>query len=142
MPIINPQDAREVDDQIELIFAAGSTADRLARIRQLFVGILDFHNTFDFSVGLGGARGNVKLPTEAHLVARLDDVQVVYVDMSSTEIDTNRVNKEEAQEAARLIAAELGDDLMLVFTNRKCDQLHFVYPSFEGKRPCPAQNGG
>ena len=135
MPIINPQDAQEVDDQIELIFAAGSTADRLALIRQLFVGILDFHNTFDFSVGLGGARGNVKLPTEAHLVARLDDVQVVYVDMSSTEIDTNRVNREEAQEAARLIAAELGDDLMLVFTNRKCDQLHFVYPSFEGKRP-------
>ena len=135
MPIINPQDAREVDDQIELIFAAGSTADRLARIRQLFVGILDFRDTFDFSVGLGGARGNVKLPTEAHLVARLDDVQVVYVDMSSTEIETNRVNKEEAQEAARLIATELGDDLMLIFTNRKCDQLHFVYPSFEGRRP-------
>ena len=135
MPIINPQDAREVDDQIELIFAAGSTADRLERIRQLFVGILDFHNTFDRSVVLDGARGNVKLPAEAHRVARLDDVQVVYVDMSSTQIDTNRVNKGEAQEAARLIAAELGDDLMLVFTNRKCDQLHFVYPSFEGKRP-------
>ena len=135
MPINNPQDAYEVRNQIELIFAAGSTADRLERIRQLFVGILDFRDTFDFSVGLDGARGNVKLPTEAHLVARLDDVQVVYVDMSSTEIETNRVNREEAQEAARLIAAELGDDLMLVFTNRNCDHLHFVYPSFEGRRP-------
>ena len=135
MPIINPQDAREVHKKIGEIFEAGSTADRLQRIRQLFVEILDFNRTFDYRVGLGGARGNVKLPTEAHLVARLDDVQVVYVDMSSTEIDTNRVNREEAQEAARLIATELGDDLMLIFTNRKCDQLHFVYPSFEGRRP-------
>ena len=77
----------------------------------------------------------MKLPTEAHLVARLDDVQVVYVDMSESEIDTNRVNKREAQEAARLIEAELGDEMLLVFTNRNCEQLHFVYPSFDGRQP-------
>lgn len=135
MPIIDTQDAREVDQQIERIFDAGSTADRLERIRQLFVEILDFDPTFNFSVGLSGARGDVKLPAEAYLVARLDDVQVVYVDMSESEIETDRVNKREAQEAARLIGDELGDDLMLVFANRKCDQLHFVYPSFEGRQP-------
>ena len=42
MPIINPQDAREVDEKIDEIFAARSTADRIEQIRQLFVGILDF----------------------------------------------------------------------------------------------------
>ena len=135
MPIINPQDAREVDEQIELIFAAGSTADRLERIRQLFVAILDFQSTFNFNVGLSGAHGDVKLPDEAYLMARLDDVQVVYVDMSESEIDTDRVNKREVQEAARLIEAELGDELLLVFTNRNREQLHFVYPSFEGRVP-------
>ncbi len=135
MPIINPQDAREVDQQIERIFDAGSTADRLERIRQLFVGILDFHSTFNFSVGLSGARDEVILPAEAYLVARLDDVQVVYVDMSESEIGTDRVNKREAQEAARLIESEFGDELLLVFTNRKSDHLHFVYPSFEGRQP-------
>ena len=135
MPIINPQDAREVDEKIDEIFDAGSTTDRLERIRQLFVGILDFDPTFNFSVGLSGARGDVKLPDEAHLVARLDDVQVVYVDMSESEIETDRVNKREAQEAARLIEAELGDELLLVFTNRNREQLHFVYPSFEGRQP-------
>ena len=67
------------------------------------------HDTSDFIVGLGGARGQTqKLPAEAHLVARLDDVQVVYVDMFESEIDTNRVNMVEAQEAARLIEAETG----------------------------------
>lgn len=135
MPIINTQDAREVDQQIEQIFDAGSTVDRLEQIRQLFVGILDFDPTFNFSVGLDGARDEVTLPAEAYLVARLDDVQVVYVDMSESEIETDRVNKREAQETARLIESELGDELLLVFTNRKCDQLHFVYPSFEGRQP-------
>ena len=135
MPIINPQDAREVDQQIERIFGAGSTADRLVRIRQLFVGILDFHGIFDDSVALEGARDNVKLPPDAHVLAQLDDVRVVYVDMSESEIDTDRVNKREAQEAARLIRDGRGDDLLLVFTNRKSDQLHFVRPSFERRQP-------
>ena len=135
MPIIDPEDAREVDRQIDRIFDAGSTGDRLERIRELFVGILDFQGTFNYSVGLSGARGDVKLPAEAHLVARLDDVQVVYVDMSESEIETDRVNKREAQEAARLIEAELGDELVLVFTNRNNEQLHIVYPSFEGRQP-------
>ena len=135
MPIINPQDAREVDEKIDEIFDAGSTTNRLERVRELFVGILDFQGTFNFSVGLSGARGDVKLPDEAYLVARLDDVQVVYVDLSESEIEMDRVNKREAQEAARLIESELGDELVLVFTNRKCDQLHIVYPSFEGRQP-------
>ena len=135
MPIINPQDAREVDQQIDEIFDAKSTADRLVRIRQLFVGILDFRGIFDASVDLRAARGNVKLPSDAYELAQLDDVRVVYVDMFESEIDTDRVNKREAQEAARLIGDDLGDDLLLVFTNRNCEQLHIVRPSFEGRQP-------
>ena len=68
-------------------------------------------------------------------MARLEDTHVVHVDLAGTGIDTNRVRKSEASEAARLIEGQLGGDLLLVFTNRGCDQLHFVLPSFEGRQP-------
>ena len=135
MPIINTQDAREVDTKIDDIFDAPSTEARRERIRELFVEILDFHGEFFSSIDLSRARNNVTLPDEAHLVAQLEEVQVVYVDMAASQIESDRVNKREAQEAARLIESELGSDLFLVFTNRNSKQLHFIYPSFEGRQP-------
>ena len=45
------------------------------------------------------------------------------------------VRKAEAAEAAKLIARQLGGDLLLVFTNSSISQLHLIYPTFEGKRP-------
>ena len=75
----------------------------------------------------------VELPPAAHRVAYLDGVHVLYVPLSPQ--DTDRVRKADASEAARLIADQLGDDLLLVFTNRSADQIHLILPSFEVTRP-------
>lgn len=48
---------------------------------------------------------------------------------------TNRVRKREAVAAAKLIAKQLGDDLLLVFTNTSASQLHLIYPSFDKTQP-------
>ena len=45
------------------------------------------------------------------------------------------MRKGEAAAAAKLIADQLGDDLLLVFTNTSASQLHLICPSFEGARP-------
>ena len=63
-------------------------------------------------------------------VAQLDGVHVLYVALNIPE--TNRVRKTEAAAAARLIAAQLGEDMLLVFTNTACSQLHFIHPDFDG----------
>ena len=49
--------------------------------------------------------------------------------------NTDRVRKAEVDAAARLIERQLGDDLLLVFTNPSVSQLHLILPSFEGARP-------
>ena len=49
--------------------------------------------------------------------------------------NTDRVRKGEVDAAARLIADQLGEDLLLVFTNRSVSQLHLILPSFEGAQP-------
>ena len=135
MPIINRQDASDVDEFIERIFAAGTADGRFDEIQSMFVAKLDFDRVFESEYGLEGAPSSVTLPATARVVARLEDTHVVYVDLAETGIDTNRVRKSEASEAARLIERELGGDLLLVFTNRDCDQLHFVLPNFERRRP-------
>ena len=133
MPIINRQDATEVEVHIKRIFDAQTSNDRAHATRGLFTQILDFEMTFDFSVGLEGAANGVELPASAELVAQLDNVRVAYVDMSQADTDKERVLKAETQEAARLISSDLGQDLLMVFTNRSLSQLHFVLPSFSGR---------
>ena len=135
MPITNRQDASDVDEFIERIFAADTADGRFDEIQSMFVAKLDFDLVFESEVGLERAPSGVTLPATARVVARLEDTHVVYVDLAGTGIDTNRVRKSEASEAARLIEGQLGGDLLLVFTNRGCDQLHFVLPSFEGRQP-------
>ena len=50
-------------------------------------------------------------------------------------LDTRRVRKAEASEAARLVSNQLGGDILMVFTNDEASQLHLIYPTFEGIRP-------
>ena len=45
------------------------------------------------------------------------------------------MRKGEAVAAAKRIAEQLGDDLLLVFTNTSASQLHLIHPSFEGAQP-------
>ena len=63
----------------------------------------------------------------------LDGVHVLFVGLG-TDL-TDRVRKVEVDGAARFIASQLGDDLLLVFTNTSASQLHFILPKFEGARP-------
>ena len=131
MPIVNRDDAVEVESRIERVFAA-SLSQRAGEIRALFVEVLDF-DPASGDVGLAPAPGNVALPASAKRIAELDGVHVLYVALDTTE--TDRVRKGDVSAAARLVADQLGDDLLLVFTNPSASQLHLIQPSFEGTRP-------
>ena len=131
MPIVNREDAVEVGGRIGRIFSASSSA-RAGEIRALFVEALDF-DPASGNASLDRAPGNVALPSSAERVAELDGVHVLYVALDTTE--TDRVRKGDVAAAARLISEQLGDDLLLVFTNTSASQLHLIQPSFEGARP-------
>ena len=131
MPIRDRDDAVEVEDRITRIFAA-APRERAAAIRALFVEVLDF-DAATGRVGLAGAPGTVELPDFAERIAQMDGVHVVYVALETP--GTDRVRKGEAATAAKLIAEQLGDDLLLVFTNPSASQLHLIHPSFEGAQP-------
>ena len=131
MPIKNRDDAVEVESRIKRIFAAPAP-ERIAAVRGLFVEVLDF-DAASGHVDLGVAPGNVALPASAERVAYSGGVHVVYLALDTPEMD--RVRKGEAAAAARLIAQQLGGDLLLVVTNSSASQLHFVHPSFEGASP-------
>ena len=128
MPIKNRDDAVEVASRIARIFTA-SADERGAAVRALFVEVLDF----DAASGHVDLGGNMVLPASAERVASLDGVHVVYVALDTPE--TDRVGKGQVGTAAVRVADQLGDDLLLVFTNSSASQLHFVYPSFQGARP-------
>ena len=113
MPIQNRDDAVEVEGQIAAIFDASSEG-RTNAIRRLFVESLDF-DPLSGQVSLAGVTANAMLPDAAERVAVLDGVHVLYVGLDI--VDTDRVRKSEVDTAARLIASQLGDDLLLVFTN-------------------------
>ena len=131
MPIKNREDAVEVEDRIKSFF--DTEPDRRAsELRALFVEVLDFEPAIG-QVPLAGSPRNVELPPAADRIAYLDGVYVLYVPLNPQ--DTERVRKSEAIAAARLIADQLGDDLLLVFTNRSADQIHLILPSFEATRP-------
>ncbi|MCH8818261.1 MAG: hypothetical protein IIC92_11090, partial [Chloroflexi bacterium] len=131
MPIRNREDAVEVEQHIERVFAAPAI-DRAGALRRMFVEVMDFESASG-AVSLAAAPKNVTLPAAAERVATMSGVNVVYVplDIESTE----RVRKAEAAEAARLIASELSDDLLLVMTNTPDRQLHFIRPTFAGRTP-------
>ena len=131
MPILNRDDAVEVETRIASIFAA-NPAGRANAIRSLFVETLDF-DPASGQVSLAGGPANTLLPDAAERVAVLDGVHVLYVGLDSE--STDRVRKAEVDAAARLIADQLGDELLLVFTNPSASQLHLILPRFEGTRP-------
>ena len=131
MVIRNRDDAVEVEERVARIFES-SASDRAGEIRGLFAEVLDFAPDFG-AVSLAGVSGTVQLPVSAERVAVLDDVYVLHVGLSTDE--TDRVRKREADAAARLIGDQLGDDLLLVFTNTSASQLHFIHPSFKTASP-------
>ena len=131
MPIQNREDAVEVEERIGRIFAA-SSGKQAAEIRGLFVEVLDF-NTASGQVSLAGATGNVSLPDNAERVAEMDGFHVLFMTLPAS--NTDRVRKADVDATAKLLADQLGDDLLLVFTNPSANQLQIILPSFAGARP-------
>ena len=131
MPIANIQDTTGVEQKLQEILSNADVDRRLQAIRELFVGILDYDNA-DQLVSLESA-GNTQLPKDAYLAARRDGVTVAYIPLDNA--DTNRVNGIVASAAAKALGNVLGDDLLLVFTNRDRNQLHIIRPDLSGTRP-------
>ena len=63
----------------------------------------------------------------------MDGVHVLFIALPVS--NTDRVRKAEVDSVAKLLADQLGDDLLLVFTNPAATQLHIILPSFTGARP-------
>lgn len=129
MPIIDPQDAAEVEEQFKSIFAA-DRSHRAEELRKLFVEKLDFEPVSG-SVNLGKAQKGVQLPGQAERLASMSGITAVYVHLT----ETQKVNKREAAAAAKLISEELSGDILLVMTNASASQVHFIYPTFERAKP-------
>ena len=130
MPIRSREDAAEVESCIARIFAA-PPSDRATEIRTLFVETLDF-SAASGQVSLHPAPKHVALPAAAERIAESDGVHVLYIALDTP--DTDRVRKTEAATAAELTAAQLGEDLLLLFTNPSASQLHLVHPNLEDAR--------
>ena len=131
MSIKNVQDAREVHEHIDRIFAA--PADQRAQaIRRLFVETLDFEPE-SAQVSLNSASAGITLPQFAEHIASLDGVHVCYIALDIQE--TDRVRKAEAVAAARQVEESLDDNLLLVFTNTSGSQLHLIHPVFAQAQP-------
>ncbi len=131
MSIKNVQDAIEVHEHIDRIFAA--PADQRAQaIQRLFVETLDFEPE-SAQVSLNSASAGVTLPQFAQHIASLDGVHVCYIALDIQE--TDRVRKAEAVAAAQQVEESLDDDLLLVFTNTSGSQLHLIHPVFAQAQP-------
>ena len=92
MPIINRQDAADVEEQFESIFAADRSR-RADELRKLFVEKLDFEPVSGV-VSLAKAPRQVSLPEQAERLATMSGVTAVYVPLDTPE--TDRVRKAEA----------------------------------------------
>ena len=131
MPIADRNDVVEVEHHIQRTFAALS-GERGTSVRRLFVEVLDF-DPASGHVDLGSAPSNVALPASAERIAHLDGVHVLFIALPAS--NTDRVRKAEVDAAAKFLADQLGDDLLLVFTNPSTTQLHIILPNFAGARP-------
>ena len=124
MPILNQQDATELEAKIADFFESPGART----LRGIFVELMDFRPD-DGDVDLRAAPSSVKLPDNCERIAELRGVRVYYLKLAD-----KRVNKREAAAAAKLIAEQLGEDMLLVCSNADVDgrvtQLHLIHPQF------------
>ena len=130
MPIANVRDAHEVERSLQTILSAHDAEDRTRAIRTMFVEALDFEHA-DLLVPLNDAGAN--LPSDARLLARRDGFSVLYVPLDNG--GDNSVKTATASAVAKVIGDSIADESLLLFSNRDCDQLHFIYPDLSGAQP-------
>ena len=126
MPILNRDDAAEVRDSFDQFFEAEAD-ERPGILRGLFAEILDFERV-DSRLALAPARerAGIELPDAAERIAHFNGVNVLYVALS----DTERVRKSEVVAVAKQVRDDLGEDMLLLFSNAPTSQLHWIYPDF------------
>ncbi|HEY7060648.1 MAG TPA: DNA methyltransferase [Chloroflexota bacterium] len=125
MPVADMDDRRGVDQALGRILDAATLGDAVQRLRDFFVGQLDFD----------GTSGTIPLhkpdlPSEAILIARRESIPVVAVALPRAE----RVLRTHIQDALGELRNPLGREVLLVITDESRDYWHFVYPSYQGDR--------
>ncbi|MDE2935570.1 MAG: Eco57I restriction-modification methylase domain-containing protein [Chloroflexota bacterium] len=130
MPIINPDDAYEVERAIQGTLVANES-DRPAALRQLFVEVLDFEPETG-TVSLETGSGVNGLPSAATRLAGLDGFHVLHIGLNGS---TRRgIRRPEVRLAAQAVANQLGDDMLLAFTDHSGGQFQLVHPEFGDRR--------
>ena len=132
MTILDANDAAAVHSRINRAFAAPDADARARELRRMFAELMDWH-PIDGEIPLDGAPAAAKLPRAAHRIARLDGFSAAYIALDSP--DTDRIRKAEATAAAKIVADDMGNDVLLVFTNASASQLQFVHPLFDAAQP-------
>lgn len=130
MPILDRQDAADVANAIQEILCA-QEFDRSAAIRRMFVEILDFDPSAG-SISLEGVAEGTELPSVAERIAFLDGFHVLHIGSNGNVHHSLR--RAEVRSAARAIADQLGDDLLLAFTDSAGDRIQLVNPDLSGRR--------
>ena len=126
MPILNRDDAAEVRDSFDQFFEA-EPDDRASTLRQLFTETLDFERVAGYlDLTPARARAGIELPTSAERIASLDGVNVLYVALSGPD----RVRRSEVVAVAKQARDDLGEDMLLLFSNAATSQLHWIWPDF------------
>src|SRR3989304_1175216 len=125
MPILDRQEANDLDLAIESVVSAPSLESALQSLRRVFVERLDF----DSATGLVSLHA-AGMPPNALRIAHRDGVQVVAVALP----ETARVTAAKIQIALRDVRQSLGGDLLLAVTDQARSQWDFVYPCVKGGR--------
>jgi hypothetical protein len=123
MPVLDLQEARDLDRDVGRLLDAASPAEAVQRLRDIFVGRLDLAA----DSGTVPLRGN-DLPSEAIRIARREGVFVVAVTLHAS----GRVRASDIRAALKELRASLGGDVLLAITEQSRSQWHFVYPTYEG----------
>ena len=132
MPIRDRDDATQVADRFQRFFRADSE-QRPGILRALFTEILDFdRESSQLSLVQAQGRAGIELPDAAERIATLGGVEVLYVDLSSGDTATERVRKAEVLAVTTVVRDALREDMLLLFSNRSGDQLHWIHPKFSG----------
>ena len=132
MPIRDRDDATQVASRFQRFFDA-KAEQRPGILRELFTEILDFdRESGRLSLVQAQGRAGIELPDVAERIATLDGVVVLYVDLSSVDTATERVRKAEVLAVTTVVRDALREDMLLLFSNRSGDQLHWIHPKFSG----------
>ena len=131
MPIHNSSDATEVSSGFADILNARDTEQRTTAMRRLFMEVLDYDYA-DRSIRIRDSEGSW-LTEDARLIAQKSDVSVVHIPAGY--LTSDRATKGEIVHAAKQVASELGEDLLLLFSNPSGSQLHIILPDLTETRP-------